>query len=174
MGNTCVCVCVCVHVCVCACVRACVCACVCVCVCVCVWWGEGDEGEHKISLLCTHMHIASSFPGSCVWAEKKASGTHCLRMLIPPGFPGILKIFVKSVCYTNLCETCQLFLHERCLATDHALCWRWRRSNKKAISSSLTELSMHPFIPAKCYGTWLTQSFPLKFTGRLEWRDAGS
>ena len=49
-----------------------------------------------------------SFPGSYVGREKR--GTHCLCML-----SWILEISVKSVRYTNLRKTCQLFLPEKCL-----------------------------------------------------------
>ena len=49
-----------------------------------------------------------SFPGSYVGREKR--GTHCLCML-----SWIFDISVKSVRYTNLHETCQLFPPEKCL-----------------------------------------------------------
>ena len=41
----------------------------------------------------------ASFPGSCVWAERKEPGKHCLRMLR----------------YTNLHEARRLLPYKRCL-----------------------------------------------------------
>ena len=67
---------------------------------------------HHLLPLLTSFKLAltdlASFPGSCVGREKR--GTHCLRM-----FSWIFEISMKSVCYTNLHETCRLFLPERCL-----------------------------------------------------------
>ena len=48
--------------------------------------------------------------------RRKKSLVHTVcASSVPPGCLEILEISVKSVCYTNLCETCRLFLRERCL-----------------------------------------------------------
>ena len=85
-----------------------------------------------------HMLVLS--PVSSVWAEKKNKpGTHSCS--VPPGFLGIS---IKSVCYTNLRGTCQLFPHERSLPLT-MLCVDDDEGVIKAISSSLTGI-IHVFV----------------------------
>ena len=81
--------------------------------------------------------MLASFPGSCAWAEKKNLVHTVCACSVPPGFLGILEISVKPVCYTNLRETCRLFVRERCLPLT-TLCVDDEEGAIKAISSSLT------------------------------------
>ena len=80
-----------------------------------------------------------SFPGSCVWAEKKKPGTHCLRMLSSPRISGNL----RKICSVTLTsERCADFSHIK--DTCH-----WPRSvwkmTKKRRSSSLAGI-VHAFV----------------------------
>ena len=43
----------------------------------------------------------ASFPGSSAWAEKKETGTHCLRMLSSPRISGNSEIF-RKICSVTL------------------------------------------------------------------------
>ena len=84
------------------------------------------------------------------WSSSQP-GTHCLRMLNLPRISGNFGNFCKT-CFVTLTSTRHAdFSCVTELATNH-----------------LQELSMHLSIPSKYYGTWLTQSFPLKFTICLE------
>ena len=93
-----------------------------------------------------HDHNLALFPGSCAWAEKKKSLVHDVcASSVSPGFLGILETSVKSLHYTNLRETCQLFSHVRCLPLT-MLCVDNDEGAIKPISSSLTRIVMfRPF-----------------------------
>ena len=106
----------------------------------------------------------ASFLGSCAWVEKK-SLVHIVCTCA--GFWGLLETSVKSVLYTNLSETCLLFLRERCLPLI-MICVDNDKGAIKAINSSLTGIIHTSSVPAKSYGTCLMQSFLLKFTDCLE------
>ena len=58
-------------------------------------------------------------------------------------------------------------------ATDHAMCERWPRRSDKG-NKLFAYQNYVPIRPVKCYGTWVTQSFRLKFIDCLEQSDAGS
>ena len=70
--------------------------------------------------------------------RRKKSLVHTVcACLVPPGFLGIWKFFVKPVHYTNLRETSRLSTLERCLPLT-TLCVDNDEGLIKAISSSLT------------------------------------
>ena len=84
----------------------------------------------------------------CVGREKEPS---TLCMLSLPRISG--KFAIKSVRYTNLCETCQLFLCERCLPLI-TLCVDDNEGAIKAIAKLFTYRN-YPCVCsiAKSYGT---------------------
>ena len=110
--------------------------------------------------LATHFWLCTCFVPRllCVGREKRA----CYTLFPHAQFPlsGNLEILINS---TNLCEACRPLLCERCLPlTVYTLCGWWWGSD-----AGLSIL-------AKYCSMWLTQSFPLKFTDRLEQSNADS
>ena len=68
--------------------------------------------------------------------------------------------------YTNICEAHWLLPYKRCLShTVMMLCVDHDEEAMKVFSSSPTAI-VHP-LQLKCFGMWLIQSFPLKFTDHL-------
>ena len=95
----------------------------------------------------------------CVGGEREL-GTHCLHMLSSPRISGNLGI--GKICSVTLTSV----RHADFCVKDvyHWPRW-WQRSDE---GNKLLELSMRLFVQLKSYSTWLTQSFPLKFTNFLE------
>ena len=122
-------------------------------------------------LFCVSGYYLASFPGSCAWAEKKEPGTHCLRMLSPPRISGNLEISCKtcSVTLTSARHTNFSGVKDAC----HWLrsVWTMTRDVLGSLLAGIVYTFVHN-IPAKRFGTWLTQSFSLKFTDHLEQSNA--
>ena len=89
--------------------------------------------------------------GSCAWAEKRAWYT--LRMLDFWDFGNFRKVCLLHYPLWDILT----FSPWEMPGTDHTLCGRWWRNDK-----GNKELSTRPSVPAKCYGTWLTQSHPFE------------
>ena len=70
-----------------------------------------DKPMHELR---SALDTLASFPGSCAWAEKKESGTHC-ACSVPPGASkdGKFSVMLDSVCCG--CLTAETFgtLQER-------------------------------------------------------------
>ena len=106
----------------------------------------------------------------CVSREKKAWNTLFVHAHFPEDFWELWKFPWNLLNYFNLHKACRLPPKKD---TCHWPRFVWR-NNVDTLALRLQELSMCPSILAKCYGTQLTQSFPLKLTNRLEWSNADS
>ena len=103
--------------------------------------------------------VLPSLPGSHAWVEKKEASSYTLFQHAQ--FPTISENFCK-ICSITLTSTrhANFSCVKKMPATDHTLCGRWRRSDEVIkLFTDRNYSSICPCIPAKCYDTWLTQSF---------------
>ena len=130
-----------------------------------------DSSMSNVMLLSASAAI-TLFPGSCAWAEKKEPGTHCLYMLSSPRICGYLEISRKTCSVTLI--TVRHTDFSRIKDACHWLhsMWTMMREWQRYSAFRLQELSTHLSISAKHFGTWLTQSFPSKFTNHPAWSNS--
>ena len=102
--------------------------------------------------------------------KKSLVHTVCACSVFPE-FLGIWKFPVNLLRYTNLSEAHRLLLYKDACHWLRSV-WTMTRERRRYSALRLQELSTHSSTPAKCFGTWLTQFFPLKFTDPLEWSNA--
>ena len=118
--------------------------------------------------------MLASFPGSCVWVEKKELGTHCLRMLSSPRISGNLEIFRKICSVTLTSARYADFSRMKDACHWPRSVWTMTKERQRYSALRLQELCTRSCIPAKHCSTWLTQCLPLKFTDRFERSNADS
>ena len=111
--------------------------------------------------------VVASFPGSCVGGEKRAWYTLFAHAQFHQDFWEFGNF--RKICSVTLTSARHVdFSRIKDACNWPRSVYTMTRERRRYSALRLQELSTCLSIPAKRCGTWLMQSFPLKFTDRLE------